>query len=431
MKIEKVFILNIGTSNEELKRKINQLDFPNKVEWEILPGIKGTNTDRLWNPFPNWKMKDSKNSWWNRDIKEGEVGCALSHLQAWEQAYEEGWNCVLFLEEDFKPNISLKKVAFEELPKTSDGFYLGRNKIGDEEEKEIGTQWLKPTYSFNLHAYCLTRSGLQKILKYDFKNNIMMPDEFVPATYTVHPRKDVAKKFKPTLNFYANKLEYISQTSNQSTSQTEQSNFISKYQIRDANNWESWKQRYLDPIIQRGEWDLVVDHLGDEVYEFPLFTKRFCDEIIAMTEELDNWTYSRHVHYPTTDVLLQDIGMNEIYNKVLDEVIRPLAIHIWKLEGKSWHKLNSENFLARYLPDAQSHLSLHHDHSHLSLVLKLNDEFDGGGTYFPKYGLLSNPERVGTATLHPGQITHRHGARPIYSGRRYITVSFITNNGDI
>ena len=33
----------------------------------------------------------------------------------------------------------------------------------------------------------------------------MTPDEFVPATYTVHPRKDVAKKFKPTLNFYANK----------------------------------------------------------------------------------------------------------------------------------------------------------------------------------------------------------------------------------
>ena len=429
MKIEKVFILNIGTGNEELKRKINQLDFPYKVEWEILPGIKGTNTDRLWNSFKTWKIKDSKNSWWNRDLKEGEIGCALSHLQAWEKAYEEGWNCVLFLEEDFNLKIDIKEVMFNELPDEVDidGFYLGRNKIGDEEEKEIGTQWLKPLYSYNTHAYCLTRSGLEKILKYDYINNIIPSDEFLSATFTTHPRKDVAEKFKPTLNFYANKLEFISQTSNKNNSKTENT----KYAIRNASNWEEWKQTYLDPIIQQGEWDLIVDHLGDEVYEFPLFTKRFCDEIIAMTEELDNWTYSRHEHYPTTDVLLQDIGMNEIYNRVLDEVIRPLAIHIWKLEGKSWNKVNSENFLARYLPDAQSHLSLHHDHSHLSLVLKLNDEFDGGGTYFPKYGLLSNPERVGTATLHPGQITHRHGARPIYSGRRYITVSFITNNGDI
>ena len=430
MKIEKVFILNIGTDNKELKRKVNQLDFPNKVEWEILPGIKGTKTDRLWNPFPKWKLKDSENFWWNRDIKEGEVGCALSHLRAWEKAYKEGYNCVLFLEEDFKSNISLKKVKFDELPKDCDGFYLGRSKVKPD-IKEYNNDWVYPGYSYNTQSYCLTRKGLEKILKYDYINNIIPSDEFISATYTTHPRKDVAKKFKPTLNFLASKRTYIGQYSNQNTSQTEQSEFINKYPIRNDNDWELWKQTYLDPIIQKGEWDLIVDHLGDEVYEFPLFTKRFCDEIIAMTEELDNWTYSRHEHYPTTDVLLEDIGMNDIFNRVLNEVIRPMAIHIWKLEGKSWHELNSENFLARYLPDAQSHLSLHHDHSHLSLVLKLNDEFDGGGTYFPKYGLLSNPERVGTATLHPGQITHRHGARPIYSGRRYITVSFIKNNGNI
>ncbi len=201
-----------------------------------------------------------------------------------------------------------------------------------------------------------------------------------------------------------------------------------KYEILDTSDWSVWKNKYLDPIIQNGEWDLIIDHLGDEVYEFPLFTKKFCNEIIEMTEELNNWTYARHKYYPTTDVLLQDIGMNDIYNKVINEIIRPMVIHIWTLQGKNWDKLNSENFLARYLPDAQSHLSLHHDHSHLSLVVKLNDEFEGGGTYFPKYNLLSNPKRIGTGTIHPGQITHRHGARPIYSGKRYIIVSFIKQN---
>ena len=75
--------------------------------------------------------------------------------------------------------------------------------------------------------------------------------------------------------------------------------------------------------------------------------------------------------------------------------------------------------------DRQSHLSLHHDFSHVTMVVKLNDEFDGGGTWFPKYKTLSNPEMVGTATLHPGMITHQHGARPITAGKRFIAVSFM------
>ena len=429
MKINKAFILAINTDNNVLIDKINSLSIPHKFAWEILPGVVGTNTDIKWKSF-NWKIKDSNNSWWNRNLKAGEVGCALSHWKAWKQAYDEGHELVLFLEEDFKVIHDLKNLDLSKISKDIDGFYLGRSKVG-KDIIEYDSNWVYPGYSYNTQSYCLTRKGLEKILKYDFLNNIIPSDEFLSATFTTHPRKDVADTFKPSLKFLASKKQYIGQYSNMKTSQTENSEIIEmdkKYEILDDSDWSAWKKKYLDPITQNGEWDLIVDHLGDEVYEFPLFTKKFCDEIIAMTEELDNWTYERHKFYPTTDVLLQDIGMNKIYDKIINEIIRPMCIHIWTLQGKGWEKLNSENFLARYLPDAQSHLSLHHDHSHLSLVVKLNDEFDGGGTYFPKYNLLSNPERVGTATIHPGQITHRHGARPIYSGRRYIIVSFIKQN---
>jgi hypothetical protein len=63
------------------------------------------------------------------------------------------------------------------------------------------------------------------------------------------------------------------------------------------------------------------------------------------------------------------------------------------------------------------------------MVVKLNDEFNGGGTYFPKYKILSNPDGVGKCTLHPGQITHKHGARPITEGVRYVLVSFLRSCG--
>ena len=149
---------------------------------------------------------------------------------------------------------------------------------------------------------------------------------------------------------------------------------------------------------------------------------------IALAESKDNWTIDRHEFYPTNDVLLQDIGLDEIYNRVLDEVVRPLAIHLWDLEGEAWNGFSNENFMARYTTERQSHLSLHHDRSHLTMVIKLNDEFSGGGTWFPQYQKLSNPEQVGTAVLHPGMITHRHGARPITNGKRYIIVSFIRSH---
>ena len=197
------------------------------------------------------------------------------------------------------------------------------------------------------------------------------------------------------------------------------------FEILDTADWDAWKLKYVNQSMLKGEFDLMVDDLGHNVYEFPLFTEKFCKEAIALSEALNKWTIDRHEFYPTNDVLLQDIGLQEAYHQVLKEVVYPLCIHLWTLEGKGWSDMFSENFLARYTTDRQSHLSLHHDFSHVTMVVKLNDEFDGGGTWFPKYNLLSNPERVGVATLHPGMVTHLHGARPIYAGKRYICVSFM------
>ena len=169
----------------------------------------------------------------------------------------------------------------------------------------------------------------------------------------------------------------------------------------------------------------MLDDLGNNVYEFQLFTEKFCKEAVALAEAKDNWTIDRHEFYPTNDVLLQDIDLQKIYHRVLKEVVYPLCIHVWTLEGAGWKDMFSENFMARYTTDRQSHLSLHHDFSHVTMVVKLNDEFEGGGTWFPKYNLLSNPKKIGTATLHPGMVTDLHGARPIDSGKRYIIVSFM------
>ena len=276
----------------------------------------------------------------------------------------------------------------------------------------------------------------QLLLSAGLKENLVPFDMFLSAV--CHPYildKKVQDIFTPGLQSIGTKiLNYISTEGktdnipNNIPISAKVDNLLEDepyFEILDDSDWDAWKEKYVNLSVSKGEYDLMVDDKGDNIYEFNLFTPKFCRDAIALAEAKDKWTIDRHEFYPTNDVLLPEIGLNDIYNRVLDEIVRPLSIHLWNLEGKSWDAFSNENFMAIYTTDRQSHLSLHHDRSHLTLVIKLNDEFSGGGTWFPKYQKLINPEVVGTAALHPGMVTHRHGARPITAGKRYIIVSFI------
>ena len=76
--------------------------------------------------------------------------------------------------------------------------------------------------------------------------------------------------------------------------------------------------------------------------------------------------------------------MDEIYNDVMKEFVMPLSIYMWGIEGKGWDSMKSENFLAKYVPSAQGHLSIHHDKADITCLIQLSDlnEYEGGGTWF-------------------------------------------------
>jgi hypothetical protein len=56
-------------------------------------------------------------------------------------------------------------------------------------------------------------------------------------------------------------------------------------------------------------------------------------------------------------------------------------------------------------------------------VVTLNEDFTGGGTFFSKQKVRLQGKK-GEISIHPGQVTHRHGGLPVLSGQRYIIVSF-------
>ena len=193
--------------------------------------------------------------------------------------------------------------------------------------------------------------------------------------------------------------------------------------LYDTENWDEWKSKFIHKAALTQEWDLITDEPITDVFTLPLFTEEFCRKIIAEAEYKGGWEDARHDYYPTVDMLLEKIGYSDIYHRVLKEFVYPCAIHKWVLEGSNWKDLHSENFIIRYTKEEQGHLSLHHDNSRISLVLALNEEFEGGGTYFSRQGKL-HKGNTGHISIHPGMITHRHGGRPVTDGKRYIIVSF-------
>ncbi|MEZ5535795.1 MAG: hypothetical protein R3F02_09225 [Thiolinea sp.] len=189
------------------------------------------------------------------------------------------------------------------------------------------------------------------------------------------------------------------------------------------NNWDAWVNKYIQPGIREGYFDLVVERLHDDIFHFPLFTREFCEEFIAYTEQNADWTKDRHQFYPTNDVLLTDLGLDRMYRRVLETFCHPVARMNWRLEGRRWMEtMVDESFVARYRAEEQQSLAIHSDFSDYTFTVGLNVNFEGGGTWFPRQHVLANP-RGGYCTLFPS-MTHPHGGRPTIRGTRYILVSF-------
>ena len=447
MKIDKVYIISLDAYGQEkqvdLLNRLNRFGLPLGTPYEIVPAFDG----RIGSPLPpglseykGWNLGSaSDNSWWNRPMLPGEIGCAISHYWVYNRIIVDKVETALILEEDFWPVKTFADLNLDNINLEWGLAVLGRYKFYDD-ERQIAKDWVLPKTFYNSHAYILKQNAAEKILAYpEFTQNLIPADELITAAIMPHRRADIAAMYPPIMLGIAAKEDLIVQNRFGEPStimepmqeqyiETEVQNETPYFEILDDTDWEAWKAKYLNHTMAKGEFDLMVDDLGNNIFEFQLFTEKFCREAIHLAEALDKWTIDRHEFYPTNDVLLEELGLDRIYNRVIAEVISPLCIHLWHLEGEGWQPLKSENFLARYTTDRQSHLALHHDYSHITMVVKLNDEFEGGGTWFPKYKTLSNPERNGTATIHPGLVTHLHGARPIYSGKRYICVSFMKNH---
>lgn len=63
----------------------------------------------------------------------------------------------------------------------------------------------------------------------------------------------------------------------------------------------------------------------------------------------------------------------------------------------------------------------------IGAVIYLNDNYDGGKTYYTKYGIEVTP-KAGTLIMHPSDLDHNHGVTTIKGNIRYTMASFWTKD---
>ena len=171
--------------------------------------------------------------------------------------------------------------------------------------------------------------------------------------------------------------------------------------------------------------DIAWESPAPNCFVASVLSSETCQKIIQWAETLGKWTTKRHYAVPTYDVPIhtvppllrwfQEDFMNPIIQCLLAKQFKPTT------EGRFYVH---DAFCVRYESNAvANHLPIHTDESTHSLVVALNDDFDGGGTYFPDYDMLLRPSK-GSVVSFRGDILP-HGGQAVTTGKRYILAVFL------
>ena len=198
---------------------------------------------------------------------------------------------------------------------------------------------------------------------------------------------------------------------------------------------EEWKAKYLHPDFldpSNAPFEVVGVDVGEPVIRINAFSEQFCKELVQLAETSGEFTNTRDgeeyyderisnkENYPTDDVHLNQLGLNEMFEWWLDNCFRKFMNNVYDYDIKGMNIA----FVVKYSMDGQKELRWHHDSSTVSMNICLTRDFEGGGTEFRRQGLINN-KNIGSMLIHSGRLYHKHRGVPITSGKRYILVGFI------
>ncbi|XP_077410030.1 procollagen-lysine,2-oxoglutarate 5-dioxygenase 2 isoform X2 [Vanacampus margaritifer] len=196
-----------------------------------------------------------------------------------------------------------------------------------------------------------------------------------------------------------------------------------------------WKEKYIHPNYMNIFTENYLEEPCPDVFWFPVFTEKACDEIVEEMENHGTWSGGKHEDkriaggyesVPTDDIHMKQIGFDKEWLHFIREFIAPVTLKVFS--GYYTKGYSLMNFVVKYTPERQSYLRPHHDSSTFTINIALNNkdtDFQGGGCRFHRYNCSIESLRKGWSFMHPGRLTHLHEGLPTTNGTRYIAVSFI------
>lgn len=237
LSIDQIYVITLDHSQDNydsILERINRLGLPVGTSYQIIEGVNGRQLFKSEDGrkaygikfYERWPMGGS--DWWSRPVTVGEAGGICSHIKVWEDANRKGYENILIIEDDFNPIETIDWNVFNELKGYDyDIVFLSRllvNHPGVYDSSVGLNNFVKPGYSYQTHCYVMSKLGIQKLIDTNLetlKQNIIVSDEFLPATYTWHPRQDLRAMYNQNMNALALKWNPVSQLRHEAAGNSE------------------------------------------------------------------------------------------------------------------------------------------------------------------------------------------------------------------
>ena len=160
----------------------------------------------------------------------------------------------------------------------------------------------------------------------------------------------------------------------------------------------------------------------------PLECKAMCEYFEEEKEKFKISTENGEAYISAYESNLEK-DFNDVHQFLEEKITKKI---LCSLPYKFYSISVKKSFGCRYTTTPSPSMPFHYDGDDLTILIYLNDDFEGGGTSFPLIKKVFNVDDVGVgnAIIFPGlNIKSWHAALPITEGTRYtISVRLIKNN---
>jgi 2OG-Fe(II) oxygenase superfamily len=175
-----------------------------------------------------------------------------------------------------------------------------------------------------------------------------------------------------------------------------------------------------------------------EVFSVNLFNARACQSIVDRIRKSRSWSHAKvrkhfgngkvrsmHLDCVRRACILDPAHAAQIYDgfeRSIDRQIKPLIKDIWQVDLRE----HAGTQIIRYAPNG--HYEPHTDSGldlndrYFSVLCYLNDDFEGGCTFFPYLNYRATP-KSGRAIVFPSRFMHC--AEPVLKGEKYVALTWV------